>query len=196
MTLINPVFTYPQLSLNQNNFGSNHSEKKNNNLLFNQRFNSSHSSKSIHEYDFLNQFSFVPRFPNLSFGMPVMSSQFKSFGLMNSFSHLKDDRNLPLKINPNSFMLNSLVNENEEFYKEKKEENKNENGKNNKPEDLFNQSQKSEEKINSEKSNSPEKSSSNSNNDNVNNKISNNNITNTGTKFFTNHNYGYKCSCS
>ena len=195
MTLINPVFTYPQLSLNQNNFGSNHSEKKNNNLIFNQRFNSSHSVKRIPEYDFLNQFSFMPRFPNLSFGMPVMSSQFKSFGLMNSFSHLKDDRNMPLKINPNSFMLNSLVNENEEFYKEKKEENKNNNN-NNKTKDLFNQSQKSEEKNNSEKSSSPEKSSSNSNNDNINNKLNNNNITNTGTKFFTNHNYGYKCSCS
>ena len=195
MTLINPVFTYPQLSLNQNNFGSNHSEKKNNNLIFNQRFNSSHSVKRIPEYDFLNQFSFMPRFPNLSFGMPVMSSQFKSFGLMNSFSHLKDDRNMPLKINPNSFMLNSLVNENEEFYKEKKEENKNNNN-NNKTKDLFNQSQKSEEKNNSEKSSSPEKSSSNSNNDNINNKININNITNTGTKFFTNHNYGYKCSCS
>ena len=195
MTLINPVFTYPQLSLNQNNFGSNHSEKKNNNLIFNQRFNSSHSVKRIPEYDFLNQFSFMPRFPNLNFGMPVMSSQFKSFGLMNSFSHLKDDRNMPLKINPNSFMLNSLVNENEEFYKEKKEENKNNNN-NNKTKDLFNQSQKSEEKNNSEKSSSPEKSSSNSNNDNINNKLNNNNITNTGTKFFTNHNYGYKCSCS
>ena len=195
MTLINPVFTYPQLSLNQNNFGSNHSEKKNNNLIFNQRFNSSHSVKRIPEYDFLNQFSFMPRFPNLSFGMPVMSSQFKSFGLMNSFSHLKDDRNMPLKINPNSFMLNSLVNENEEFYKEKKDENKN-NNINNKTKDLFNQSQKSEEKNNSEKSSSPEKSSSNSNNDNINNKLNNNNITNTGTKFFTNHNYGYKCSCS
>ena len=39
---------------------------------------------------------------------------------MNSFSHLKDDRNMPLKLSPNTFMLNSLVNENEEFYKEKK----------------------------------------------------------------------------
>ena len=191
MTLRNPIFAYPQLSLTPNNFGSNHSEKKNNNLFLGQRFNSTHSVKSIPEYDLFNQFSFVPRFPNLNFGMPLMSSQFKSFGLMNSFSHLKDDRNMPLKLSPNTFMLNSLVNENEEFYKEKKEENKN-----NKTKDLFNQ--KKEEKNNSEKSSSPEKSDTfeNNNNNKDKNTTVNHNNANIVAKFFTNHNYGYKCSCS
>ena len=105
---------------------------------------------------------------------------------MNSFSHLKDERNLPLKINPNTFMLNSLVNENEEFYKDKKDENKNIN----KTKEVFND--KDEEKNNSEKSSTTDKN--NLNNNNANN-INNTNV-NTGTKFFTNHNYGYKCSCS
>ena len=85
MTLINPIFTYPQLSLNQNNFGSNIVEKKNTIINFPQRINSSHSIKNNPEYDLFNQYSFVPHFPNVNFGMPIMSSQFKSYGLMNSF---------------------------------------------------------------------------------------------------------------
>ena len=186
LTLISPIFTYPQLSVNQNNFGSNIVEKKNNIINFPQRINSTHPIKSNPEYDLINQYPFVPHFPNLSFGMPILSSQFKSFGLMNSFSHLKDERNLPLKINPNTFMLNSLVNENEEFYKDKKDENKNIN----KTKEVFND--KDEEKNNSEKSSTTDKN--NLNNNNANN-INNTNV-NTGTKFFTNHNYGYKCSCS
>ena len=186
LTLISPIFTYPQLSVNQNNFGSNIVEKKNNIINFPQRINSTHSIKSNPDYDLINQYPFVPHFPNLNFGMPILSSQFKSFGLMNSFSHLKDERNLPLKINPNTFMLNSLVNENEEFYKDKKDENKNIN----KTKEVFND--KDEEKNNSEKSSTTDKN--NLNNNNANN-INNTNV-NTGTKFFTNHNYGYKCSCS
>ena len=197
MTLINPIFTYPQLSLNQNNFGSNIVEKKNTIINFPQRINSSHSIKNNPEYDLFNQYSFVPHFPNVNFGMPIMSSQFKSYGLMNSFSHLKDERNLPLKINPNTFMLNSLVNENEEFYKDKKEENKNII----KTKEIFNEKD-DEKNNNSEKSSSSEKNNSNNSNTNNLNNInninnnSNNNNTNTGAKFFTNHNYGYKCSCS
>ena len=197
MTLINPIFAYPQLSLNQNNFGSNIVEKKNTIINFPQRINSSHSIKNNPEYDLFNQYSFVPHFPNVNFGMPIMSSQFKSYGLMNSFSHLKDERNLPLKINPNTFMLNSLVNENEEFYKDKKEENKNII----KTKEIFNEKD-DEKNNNSEKSSSSEKNNSNNSNtnnlnnlNNINNN-SNNNNTNTGAKFFTNHNYGYKCSCS
>ena len=46
MTLINPIFAYPQLSLNQNNFGSNIVEKKNTIINFPRRINSSHSIKS------------------------------------------------------------------------------------------------------------------------------------------------------
>ena len=197
MTLINPIFAYPQLSLNQNNFGSNIVEKKNTIINFPQRINSSHSIKNNPEYDLFNQYSFVPHFPNVNFGMPIMSSQFKSYGLMNSFSHLKDERNLPLKINPNTFMLNSLVNENEEFYKDKKEENKNII----KTKEIFNEKD-DEKNNNSEKSSSSEKNNSNNSNTNNLNNInninnnSNNNNTNTGAKFFTNHNYGYKCSCS
>ena len=181
MTLINPIFAYPQLSLNQNNFGSNIVEKKNTIINFPQRINSSHSIKNNPEYDLFNQYSFVPHFPNVNFGMPIMSSQFKSYGLMNSFSHLKDERNLPLKINPNTFMLNSLVNENEEFYKDKKEENKNII----KTKEIFNEKD-DEKNNNSEKSSSSEKNNSNnSNTNNLNNlnnlnNNSNNNNTNTG----------------
>ena len=71
LTLISPIFTYPQLSVNQNNFGSNIVEKKNNIINFPQRINSTHPIKSNSEYDLINQYPFVPHFPNLNFGMPI-----------------------------------------------------------------------------------------------------------------------------
>ena len=69
-------------------------------------------------------------------------------------------------------MLDNILKENNEFYKEKKEEN-------NIKDSNSNNNNNDENNNNSEKLNNQEKN----NNTNV-------------TKFFTNHNYGYKCSCS
>ena len=172
-TLINPVFTYPKLTLNPKPFGSNISEKNNN--FMGEPLNSFNPFKSIIDYDYLNQNPFNPPFKNINFGFPIMTWQFKSFNTINS--HSKENQNLAIKINPNQFVLNRVVNENEDFYKEKKEEDKN------KLDD--NSNSKNEEKNNSEKSSSPEK-----------NNLDINHNPYTRTKFFTNHNYGYKCSCS
>ena len=174
-TLITPIFSYPQLTLNPKPFGSHISEKNNN--LLSERFNSFHSLKSNQDNEFLNQNPFSTAFKNINFGMPMMSWQFPSFNFMNSQSK-EENQNIPIQINPKQFMLNRVVNENEEFYKDKKEEDKNKISDNN--------NSSNEEKNSSEKTSSPEKNNINHNN----------NGTYTGTKFFTNHNYGYKCSCS
>ena len=164
-SLISPIFTYPQLIPTQNVFGSGISEKNNN--YFGERFNSFTSFKSNFDKEYFNP-NFNPSFKNENFGIPMMSWQFQSFNIMNS--NLKENQKIPLKINPKQFILNRVVNENEEFYKDKKEENQ------------IKSKDKNEEENNSDKTSSPEK----------------NNTINTyvGTKFFTNHNYGYKCSCS
>ena len=188
---IEPSSIYPQ-----KNFMSNVSDKNN---YIGDRLNSSCSNKSQQEYSNLNS-SLFPNFKNFMPIMPIW--QFPSFGIFNSHnSHMKEEKKQPIKLESN-FLLNSLQNEKDDLYKEKKENknypslfhyqnmtekpqnfNYNENKQimNNKMNQ--NQMQLIPPKMNMNM-NSPKK------NENININI------NTGTKFFTNHNYGYKCSCS
>ena len=113
--------------------------------------------------------SFISSFMN--FRNPLISFAFSK----NMNTNLKEDQKMPMNY-PTNFMLDNILKENNEFYKEKKEEKNNneENG----MKDLKNNNNE-ETNNNIEKLNSQEKNK----NTNV-------------TKFFTNHNYGYKCSCS
>ena len=157
---IDSTLIYCKSNLNQNVFNSGFSENNNNNFI--ERFNSTHSIKSHLDYNFMNPF-FIPSLKNL--GAPLLSFAFSK----NMNSNLKDEQKFPLKY-PTNFMLDNILKENNEFYKEKKEEINIKESKN---------INNDENNSNSEKINNPEKN----NNSNV-------------TKFFTNHNYGYKCSCS
>ena len=155
-----------------NNFSSNISDKNN---YISEPFNSFASIKSQQDFENTNQKLFPSHISNYMQLRP--SFPISSFGLNNS------------KIISNNFLLNYYSEENEDFYKNKIE--------NKIYPNLFNYNNKvfnrninpnmnninDESKINPiKKLGSPKK------NENIN--IS------TGTKFFTNHNYGYRCSCS
>ena len=157
---IDSTLIYCKSNINQNIFNSGFSEKNNNNI--GERFNSINSIRSHQEYNFINPF-FVPSLKN--FGAPLLSFAFSK----NINSNLKEEQKIPINY-PINFMLDNILKENNEFYKEKKEENnmKDLNNINNEENDNNTEKLKSQEK---------------NNNTNV-------------TKFFTNHNYGYKCSCS
>ena len=157
---IDSTLIYCKSNINQNIFNSGFSEKNNNNL--GERFNSINSIRSHQDYNFINPF-FVPSLKN--FGAPLLSFAFSK----NINSNLKEEQKIPINY-PTNFMLDNILKENNEFYKEKKEENN--------MKDLNNVNSE-ENDNNTEKLKSQEKN----NNTNV-------------TKFFTNHNYGYKCSCS
>ena len=157
---IDSTLIYCKSNINQNMFNSGFSEKNNNNL--GERFNSINSIRSHQDYNFINPF-FVPSLKNL--GAPLLSFAFSK----NINSNLKEEQKIPINY-PINFMLDNILKENNEFYKEKKEENnmKDLNNINNEENDNNTEKLKTQEK---------------NNNTNV-------------TKFFTNHNYGYKCSCS
>ena len=165
-------FIEPSLIYSQKNFMSNISERNN---YIGDRLNSTCSNKSNQELNFCNS-SLFPNFKNFMPINPIW--QYPSFGMFSS--QIKEEKKQPqIKFEPN-FLLNSLQNEKDDIYKEKKE-NKNYSG-------LF-RYQNINPIINM--SDSPKK------NENINNTNINTNINiNTGAKFFTNHNYGYKCSCS
>ena len=170
-------FIEPSLIYSQKNFMSNISERNN---YIGDRLNSTCSNKSNQELNFCNS-SLFPNFKNFMPINPIW--QYPSFGMFSS--QIKEEKKQPqIKFEPN-FLLNSLQNEKDDIYKEKKE-NKNYSG-------LFryqNINEKNQIKLIPpiiNMSDSPKK------NENINN--TNINI-NTGAKFFTNHNYGYKCSCS
>ena len=181
-TLINPSFIYPQLINPQKSNISNASEKNN---MIGECFNSFCSYKSQGDNNYTSNKPFFSNFKNFNPMFPPW--KFPSFGVFNS--NLRDEQKNQIRINSNNFMLNCLSKENDDFYKEKKEnknypnlfqfqnknyENKwilNKNGEidiNNK----INQTQIP--KIINNEINGPKE------NENVN--------TNSGTKFFTNHN--------
>ena len=174
-------FIEPSLIYSQKNFMSNISERNN---YIGDRLNSTCSIKSNQELNFCNS-SLFPNFKNFLPINPIW--QYPSFGMFSS--QIKEEKKQPqIKFEPN-FLLNSLQNEKDDIYKEKKE-NKNYSG-------LFryqNINEKNQIKLIPpiiNMSDSPKK------NENINNTNINTNINiNTGAKFFTNHNYGYKCSCS
>ena len=193
LKLIAPSFVNTQPIIPQKNFDSIISDKNN---YLGERFNSFCSFKSQQEYDNnLRQSLFPTNFKNY---IPIIPAyNFPSFGFFNS--HMSNDPKYQNKIDPNNFKLNSFLNDNEDFYKEKKE--------NKIYPNLFNYNNKIFEK----NWTSPQ-SQNNSDINNIKNNININQneeiivqklnspkkteISNSGTKFFTNHNYGYKCSCS
>ena len=155
-----------------NNFSSNISDKNN---YISEPFNSFASIKSQQDFENTNQ----KLFPSHIFNKMQLRPSFpiSSFGLNNS------------KIISNNFLLNYYSEENEDFYKNKIE--------NKIYPNLFNYNNKVfNRNINSNINNISDESKvipikklgSPKKNENIN--IS------TGTKFFTNHNYGYRCSCS
>jgi len=198
LKLIAPSFVNTQPIIPQNNFDSIISDKNN---YMGERFQSFCSFKSQRDYDNLNQNLFPTNFKNY---LPLIPPwNFPGFGSFNS--HINNEPKIQTtKIEPNNFKLNLLSNENEEFYKDKKE--------NKIYPNLFNYNSKIFE--NKWTPNKAPNMNLNPDNENINNKINedqaiiiqklnspkkNENIninTNQGTKFFTNHNYGYKCSCS
>ena len=174
-------FIEPSLIYPPKNFMSNVSERNN---YIGDRLNSTCSNKSQQEYNYYNS-SLFPNFKNFMPIVPIW--QYPSFGMFSS--QMKEEKKQPpLKLEPN-FLLNTLQNEKEDIYKEKKE-NKNYSG-------LFRYQNMTEKPQNFNKANQTQMklippiinmSDSPKKNENIN--------INTGTKFFTNHNYGYKCSCS
>ena len=115
LKLIAPSFINTQPIIPQKNFDSIISDKNN---YLGERFNSFCSFKSQQEYDNnLRQSLFPTNFKNY---IPIIPAyNFPSFGLFNS--HMSNDPKYQNKIDPNNFKLNSFLNDNEDFYKEKKE---------------------------------------------------------------------------
>ena len=190
--LINPIFGYNNSTNIKKTFESNISDK---NKINEERYNSSCSLRSHQEYNTSNIRFFPPRFPGL--GIPYIFSQ--SFQPMNSFK----EPNNPLRLDANNFNFHYfLTGENDENYKKEDAQSKN-------ISNIFNNFNKNLEN----KWTNTKTQNLNLNMNIINNKIEtqlpiskideksenqkdNNANSNSGTKFFTNHNYGYKCSCS
>ena len=191
LKLIAPSFVNSQPIIPQKNFDSIISDKNN---FIGERFNSFCSFKSQQDYDNnLRQSLFPTNFKNY---IPIIPPwNFPSYALFNS--HMSNDPKYQTKIDTNNFKLNSFLNENEDFYKDKKE--------NKIYPNLFNYNNKIfENKWTSNKAKNTSDINNIKNNINQNEEITiqklnspkKNENSNSGTKFFTNHNYGYKCSCS
>ena len=190
--LIKPSFYIPE-STENNEFNSNISEKKNDIEIC---INNSYSFKSGPDYDMFCQPFFHGTYQKIRmpfFRMP-MGDQSKLQSCITYMQEKGNDNNF--KFAPNHFLLNRLDNEKEDYFKEIKDKSKNRNDnkindKNSEFNYLFNNFR--ENFFNNwiqEKNNL-------SLNTNMNKETNSSNYINTsGTKFFTNHNYGYKCSCS
>jgi hypothetical protein len=183
--LIKPSFCVPE-SKESNEFSSNISEKKNDIEVC---ISNSYSFKSGPDYDMFCQPFFHGTYQKIRmpfFRMP-MGDQSKFQSCVTSMQEKGNDNNF--KFAPNYFLLNRLDNEKEDFFKEIKDESKNKNdNKNNKCNFLFNNLRENFY------NNWIQENNNLSLNTSMNKEINSSN--NSGTKFFTNHNYGYKCSCS
>ena len=188
-TLIRPSLIYSQTINPPKNYGSNISDKN-----IGERLNSFCSLGSQPDFDPFNRPIFPTNFKNY---MPIISTwHIPSFGFINS--NIKEEPKIKSKIDTNKFMLNYFVNEEDDLCKDKKE--------NKIFSSLFN--------YNNIKNNENKYTPKKNINQNINNKMNQikltipkmddfdedspkkNINTNSVTKFFTNHNYGYKCSCS
>ena len=191
-TLIKPSFYIPG-SMDNNEFSSNSSKKKNDIEV---RIDNNFSFQRGVDYDIFYQPFYHGAYQKIRmpfFRMP-MGDQSKLQAGMTCVQKKENGNNL--KFEPNKFLLNRLDSEKNDYFKEIKDESKIENGNinNNKINDYnyllnylsgkFNNNWIQEK--NTLDLNMAINKSTNSNN----------NINNSGTKFFTNHNYGYKCSCS
>ena len=191
-TLIKPSFYIPE-PMKNNEFSSNSSKKKNDIEV---RIEKTPSFQSGPDYDMFYQPFYHGAYQKIRmpfFRMP-MGDQSKLQTVMTCMQKKENGNNI--KFEYTKSLLNKLDDEKIDYYKEIKVENKKENGitNNNKNNDcnyLFNYLR---EKYNNNWI--QEKNTSNLNMGMNKETNSNNNINNSGTKFFTNHNYGYKCSCS
>ncbi len=185
-TLREPTFYDPRIIFN-NGFDSNISEKKNYNE---ERTNNFNSCKSGQENNILNQPFFNSSIQNKL--MPPLVLPFDNQSQFQSKRSLfaEEGKKRKFIFEPNKLFLEYLPIEKEEFFRERKNEEKSDN--------------KSDNILYSfikEKYNMNESTWKDEKNDNLNLNMNMNlntptNINNNKTKFFTNHNYGYKCSCS
>jgi len=192
LKLRKPSFYIPE-SMENNEFNSNISEKKNDIEVC---INNSYSFKSGPDFDTFCQPFFHGTYQKIRmpfFRMPI-GDQSKFQSGITCMQEKGNGNNF--KFPPNHFLLNRLDNEKEDYFKEINDETKNKNdnkinGKNDEPNFLFNNLRGSfynnwiQEKNNLGLNSFVNKETNSSNI-----------INNCGTKFFTNHNYGYKCSCS
>ena len=181
-TLKEPSFYDPRITFN-NEFVSNISEKKNYNE---ERTNNFYLRKSGQDNNILNQPLFNSSIQMAPLILPFDNqSQFQS-----KRSFIKEGKTPRFIFDPNKFFLEGIQNEKDEFFRERKTEEKSDNKNDNilysfiKEKYNMNEGDWGEEK-----------------NDNLNLNMNMNlntptNTNNNKTKFFTNHNYGYKCSCS
>ena len=192
-TLISPLFLDPQSF----NFGTNILEKKNRNVT---RFNNFTFNQTGIVFDNIGH-AFLPgqsKYMRLPFDWPM---GFQTKYKLNMFND--EDGNNNMIYETKNLILNKFENEQAKNNLEQKHENMKKNNFINQ----YNENNRSylfnflNSHYNCKKSNlTPEKNINLNLNMNmsINKPINNNNnnINNSGTKFFTNHNYGYKCSCS
>ena len=190
-TLIRPTFYSPE-PMKNNEFNANFTGKKNDIEV---RIDNNFSFKKYPDYDMFCQPFFHGKYQKIHmpfFRMPMEEVQCEFQSRMTCTQENGNANNC--KFECNKFLLNRLVNEKNDYFKEIKAQN----GKNNDSIDntkindcnFFNY-------LSGNYNNNiwiQEKNASGLNM--VINKPRNNNTSNSGTKFFTNHNYGYKCSCS
>ena len=191
-TLIKPSFYIPE-PMKNNEFSSNSSKKKNDIEV---RIEKTPSFQSGPDYDMFNQPFFHGAYQKIRmpfFRMP-MGSQSKLQSVLTGM--IKKENGNNIKFENKKTLLNKLDDEKIDYFKEIKDESKKENGitNNNKNNDCNYLLHYLREKYNNNWI--QEKNTSNLNMSKKKEANRNNNINNSGTKFFTNHNYGYKCSCS
>ena len=188
--LIAPLFYSP----NQMNVGSNFSEKRNG---LGERINNFGSYKSGLKFDMYGH----AILPGLNRLLPYTGFSFP-MGITSKFSKISNPERANNNINcdPQNFFLNQFENEQEDNYEINYDEIKNNriNIKDNLNNKFIYNFLNGKNKTNSNNW-TPEKNANFNLNLNMNLETpinSKNNVNNSVKKFFTNHNYGYKCSCS
>ena len=185
-TLKEPSFYEPPIIFN-NGFASNILEKKNYNE---ERTNNFNSCKSGHENNILNQPFFNSSIQN-KLMQPLFFPFDNQFQLQSKKSFAAGEGKKPkFTFEPNKLFLEYLPNEKEELFKERISEEKTDN----KSDNILNNFVK--EKYNMNEGTWKEEKNASLNLNMSLNLNAPTNINNNKTKFFTNHNYGYKCSCT
>jgi len=179
--LIAPTFFLPQTKT----FNSNFSEKNN----FNgERLNSNCQFKSGGKFDMFAN----PLFPQMN----LPSLNFPQSKYQSKISLQEDEPNY-IKLESHSLMFTPFMNEQEDILNDKNKKEYNGNRQNNENTtnyffNFLNGNYKLKENLWT-----PQKNANLNLNMNLENSMNKSNMNvNSGTKFFTNHNYGYKCSCS
>jgi hypothetical protein len=181
-TLKEPSFYDPRITFN-NEFVSKISEKKNYNE---ERTNNFHLCKSGQDYNILN-----PPLFNSTIQMGPLIFPFDNQSQFQSKRSLIGEGKIQnFTLEPNTLFLEDIQNEKDDFFRERKNEEKSENKNDNILYSFIKEKYSMNEGVWMEDKNV---------NSNLNMNMNLNTPTNANsnkTKFFTNHNYGYKCSCS